>query len=239
LGRDIVFRDYKSTPLKHRLIIKYATISENFKYNFPFIREIKLQTNTTKYDISQRSFVRLAKNKILLIDGWRFVDYAALKKHEEIIRKIFTPNSVFLENIIKLKNDQFKKFDKVVGVHIRLGDYANFLQGRWLYSIDEYLVFMDQVRYFPCFKNMHLGFYVCSNEGLDLNYFKNFDVVKSTGNFVEDLHGLSLCDLIIGPPSTYSGWAAFYGKVPLLFLQEREMKLRETHIENMWETLSY
>lgn len=239
LGKDIVFRDYKSTPLKHRLVIKYANISEKLKYNLPFIREIKLKTNTTKYDISQSPFIKLAKNKILLIDGWRFVDYSALKKHAEVIRKIFTPNEVFLKNVAKLKNEEFKKFDKIIGVHMRWGDYASFLQGRWLYSIDDYQSFMNQVRNLPRFKNMHLGFYICSNEGVDLNYFRNFDIVKSTGNFIEDLYGLSLCDLIIGPPSTYSGWAAFYGKVPLLFLQQREMKLSETHIENMWETLSY
>jgi hypothetical protein len=239
MGRDIIFRDYKSTPLKYRLIIKYATVSEKLKYNLPFIREIKLKTNTIKYDISRSPFINMAKNKILLIDGWRFVDYEALKKHAGIIRKIFTPNKVFLENVAKLKNDEFRKFDKMIGVHIRGGDYANFLQGRWFYSIEEYVAFMDQVRNLPRFKNMHLGFYICSNEAVDLNHFRNFNIVKSSGSFIEDLHGLSLCDLIIGPPSTYSGWAAFYGKAPLLFLQHKEMKLSETQIENMWETLSY
>ncbi len=238
-GREIQFRDYKSTSLKYRLITKYATISENFKYNLPFIREIKLPTNTTKYDISQRSFIKLAKNKILLIDGWRFVDYSALRKHADAIRKIFIPNKIFLENVTKLKDDQFKRFDKIIGVHIRRKDYASFLHGRWFYSIDDYVFFMNQVKNLPRFKNMHVGFYVCSDEVIDLNYFRNFNVINSTGHFIEDLYGLSLCDLIIGPPSTYSGWAAFYGKVPLLFLQEKKMKLDETHIENMWETLSY
>src|SRR5688500_4629856 len=46
LGKEIIFIDYESTPLKHRLVIKYAAISQKLKYNLPFIREIKLKTNT-------------------------------------------------------------------------------------------------------------------------------------------------------------------------------------------------
>lgn len=239
LGKDIRIKDVNTPLLTDRAVIRYAAVSNRLKYNLPFIREIKLISNTSKYDISQASFIKLAKNKILLVDGWRFVDYLALKKHAETIRTLFTPNGVFLENTFTLRKDQFKKFDKIIGVHIRLGDYARFLQGRWFYSLETYKEFMNQVSHFPQFKNMRLGFYICSNEKVNLEYFKDFNIVKSSNHFIEDLHGLSSCDLIIGPPSTYSAWAAFYGKVPLLFLQQKEMKLHEKYIENFCETLSY
>jgi hypothetical protein len=34
------------------------------------------------------------------------------------------------------------------------------------------------------------------------------------GHFIEDLYALASCDYIIGPPSTFSQWASFYGNVP-------------------------
>ena len=37
----------------------------------------------------------------------------------------------------------------------------------------------------------------------------------SSGVAVEDLYALAGCDLLIGPPSTFTQWASFYGKVPL------------------------
>ena len=35
---------------------------------------------------------------------------------------------------------------------------------------------------------------------------------------ITDLYGLSSCDYIMGPPSSYSQWASFVGNVPIQFL---------------------
>jgi hypothetical protein len=37
----------------------------------------------------------------------------------------------------------------------------------------------------------------------------------SRGSAVEDLYSLARCDYLLGPPSTFSLWASFYGNVPL------------------------
>jgi hypothetical protein len=34
------------------------------------------------------------------------------------------------------------------------------------------------------------------------------------------MYALASCDYIVGPPSTFSLWASFYGQVPLCFLQK-------------------
>jgi len=38
---------------------------------------------------------------------------------------------------------------------------------------------------------------------------------------VEDLYALAECDYIIGPPSTYTLWASFYGDTPLWFMEHK------------------
>ena len=39
---------------------------------------------------------------------------------------------------------------------------------------------------------------------------------------IEDLYALSLCDYILGPPSTFSMWASFYGKKPLRIVSYKD-----------------
>ena len=37
---------------------------------------------------------------------------------------------------------------------------------------------------------------------------------------VENLYSLSKCDFLVGPPSSYIGWSAFYGNKPLLTIED-------------------
>jgi hypothetical protein len=36
------------------------------------------------------------------------------------------------------------------------------------------------------------------------------------------MYVLAACDLILGPPSTFSIWASYYGQVPLMQLDSRD-----------------
>ena len=58
-------------------------------------------------------------------------------------------------------------------------------------------------------------FLLTSDEPIDQADYSGFQTVVGTGGPIGDLYGLSKCDYIIGPPSTFSTWAAFYGQVPL------------------------
>ena len=43
---------------------------------------------------------------------------------------------------------------------------------------------------------------------------------------VSAMHAMSLCDYILGPPSTFSGWASFMGRVPRLEIKSRDHVVR-------------
>jgi len=224
--------DFETTSKKDRLLIKYANLSlqnkEKKKEHFPFVTEIKFFNQTPGgegYDISVHEFTKVASKRIVLVDGWQYTDRAALHKHADIIRKIFTPNKKYLNNIQHLKEKSFSKYEKVIGVHLRKGDYSSFNEGKWFYSNADYIHFMKQISLLPSFKNKKVGFLLCSDEKIDPADFEDFSIIDSTNFFVEDLYALSDCDLIIGPPSTFSSWAAFYGNKPLLHIFEKEMKI--------------
>jgi hypothetical protein len=179
------------------------------------------------YDISQKSFTTLAKNKIILVDGWKFVDSAAVQKHAETIRKIFKPNYKYLNNVERFKKTCYSNYDIVIGVHIRRTDYATFNDGKWFYTNIEYSSFMRQIILLPSFRNKKVGFLLCSDEVIDPKDFEDLPTINSDQNFIEDLYSLAFCDLIIGPPSTFSSWASFYGKKQLLHITDKKMPLSE------------
>jgi len=223
--------DFKSSTLKERLLIKYANASKifepNSKFQFPFIKQINIELLENEFDISTSSFLSLSNKKIILVDGWKFVDNKALNRQSDVIRQLFKPNRNYLNNIEQLEESEFTKYDQIIGVHVRKGDYSTFNEGKWLYSNADYVKFINKLLNLESFKHKKVGFLLCSDEKINEDDFIGINVIKSTGHFIEDLYALSCCDFIMGPKSTFSGWASFYGKKPLLHIIDKEMKFDE------------
>jgi hypothetical protein len=51
-------------------------------------------------------------------------------------------------------------------------------------------------------------------------------VVRGPETAVGDVHALSLCDYIIGVPSTFNTWAAFAGDKPVYHIREPAARVR-------------
>jgi len=103
----------------------------------------------------------------------------------------------------------------VVGVHVRRGDYKEFKGGSLYYDDAQYLKWM---REFSASVDAAVRFVIVSNETVDPSFFtdRGCDVVVSSGLAQEDVITLSICDYIMGPVSTFSWWAAYYGDKPRL-----------------------
>jgi len=108
----------------------------------------------------------------------------------------------------------------LVGVHIRHGDYRRFRQGKYFYTPETYVKFMNNVQ--TLFPDKQVVFLICSNEPQDPKKLAGLKYVFGPGHRVEDLYALACCDYLIGPPSTYTMWASFYGQVPLYMIEEAE-----------------
>jgi hypothetical protein len=106
----------------------------------------------------------------------------------------------------------------LIGVHVRRGDYEQFVGGRYFYSLEQYAAVMDRVR--ALFPDQAVAFWVCSNESLSPDSFPGLAVFAGLGGIMEDLYALARCDYVIGPPSTFSAWASFYGQVPLYSIRD-------------------
>ncbi|MGB7326122.1 MAG: alpha-1,2-fucosyltransferase [Rubripirellula sp.] len=109
----------------------------------------------------------------------------------------------------------FAEFE-LVGVHIRQGDYRQWLDGRFYFSPSQYANAMRQVQQDRSHKAVK--FLICSDETLAPDIFEDLDVYFSGGTPAEDLFCLSRCDLIISTFSSFAYFASFYGDRPILDL---------------------
>ena len=178
-----------------------------------FIKFLTIR-GTENYDLNSKEFIKLAKNnKYLFVQGWAFRDNVNLNKHADIIRDYFKPNEKIQMNITELIDNARQNCDVLIGVHVRHGDYKNWNDGKYFYELDEYAKIMERIEIL--FQNKKVVFLVCSNVTQDVKTLSKFRFIFCNNHFVQDLYSLAKCDYIIGPPSTYTNWASFYGNVPL------------------------
>ncbi|MBR2359143.1 MAG: hypothetical protein IKJ42_07915 [Bacteroidaceae bacterium] len=157
---------------------------------------------------------------ILFNPKWKEIRYdkGYIIKHAEYLRYLFTPDEEIWQAIKKLVPSPIEN-TVTVGVHIRGGDYRTYLKGRYFYEPEVYRKYMVQINELLEPTNKQVRFLICTNETFDPVIFKGLNILYQQGNdILVDLYGLSCCDYLMGPPSTFSQWASFYGKVPLKLL---------------------
>jgi hypothetical protein len=172
-------------------------------------------------DLGSEEFLQVARRrKWVFMKGWCFRDYSAVKRHADAIRDYFQPIAEHLENVAKVVAAARADANVLVGVHIRHGDYAKHLNGKYFYTVSQYVHGMRAMA--RLLEPRKVRFLVCSNVPQDESSFGDLKVTMGPGHLVEDMYAFARCDYLIGPPSTYTIWASFYGKVPLHAMEEPE-----------------
>lgn len=154
----------------------------------------------------------LKEGSLAFCDGLYFLDSPNFVKHADLIRDFFSPVEPVQERVTAHMKTVRNGAEVMVGVHIRQGDYKQFQNGLFYYTTEEYARFMGRIA--ALFPMRVVRFLLCSNEKQEMGVFRGLDVAAGPGHFIEDLYALARCDYIIGPPSTFSQWASFYGQVP-------------------------
>src|SRR5207247_2609780 len=90
--------------------------------------------------------------------------------------------------------------------------------GKYFFAIEQYTAWMRELA--AQFASAGVSFLVCSDETRNPAEFPGLTVGCGTDSPVGDLYALARCDYILGPPSTFSQWASFYGNKPLLQVKE-------------------
>jgi Glycosyl transferase family 11 len=160
------------------------------------------------------------KSNILFCKGWHFRSYDTTLKYRSLYQKLFNP-SINKKALDKLWLNNENDGSKIIGVHIRRGDYLSFLDGIYFY---EDLVYIDKMKQLAALLNYKCRFIIFSNDHhLNISKFNcEFEkILVSNNSAVEDHYLMSKCDYIIGPPSTFSMWASYIGETLLYHINTK------------------
>jgi len=215
-------KSYNSYRLARRLI-RFSTKYQIVKLS----KKIKIHSGT--FDSYDKLINELKdKNRIHFVKAWRQpYDQNLIDEQKDEILEIFRPNS----NTVRYVDEFFIKntlSDQIiVGVHIRKKDYKSFLNGRYYFDDSVYFNAMNQLKEQLNKTGVNnIKFLLCSDSYIDLNSFKSLNTISlQESSAINDLYALSKCDYILGPPSTFSMWASFYGDVPLRFIHNQRDKV--------------
>lgn len=165
------------------------------------------------------AFQQLVRDhRVVVGQGWQFRADALVHAHADRIRRHLTPiRSVRAEGEATVARAR-ENGAVAIGLHVRRGDYREFLEGRYHYDDATYALLMERCR--RLFPGRRITFVVCSNEHTDFSGPPGTRTIRGPGGELSDLHALSRCDLIVGPPSTYSMWASYVGNVPCWVVED-------------------
>lgn len=160
------------------------------------------------------------------------------EQYFEELSYLFTPSKSILKRCQSIIDEIRTKHEIIIGLHIRYGDYRNYLDGKYFYEVTQYRAKIEElISEFE--QNKTFAIFIASNENIDIEIFNGLNVFTlKNSDATSDLYMLSQCDLIIGPPSTYSGWASFYGQKPIYFIENINRKISINDFQNIlriWE----
>ncbi len=198
--------------LLYRACLGGANLLHAFKQRGHDVGLIRLRRDQS-LDLDSPEFLCfLRKHRRVFVQDWFFRSENNCEKHGKVVRSFFTPCEKHLRRAREVVAPARDKGSFLVGIHIRQTDYPIFKGGRFLYSHRQYRQVMERVE--AVFADRNVSFLLCSDAPVPKDAFAGLDTIYGNGHEVEDLFALAACDRLVGPPSTYSKWASYYGEVP-------------------------
>jgi hypothetical protein len=171
------------------------------------------------------AFIQWARKKhVIILNGYLFLADKSMQLHADKLKSYFlqlegnTPKA--LQPVQQLRADN----DIVIGVVIRHGGYDQWLNGKYYFTTESYIHWIREAVH--AFKDQRIGFFLCSDREQDLSHLKGMSYRFRAGHDLENRAALATCDMLMSPPSSYSGWAACASKIPILILSSKAQTIR-------------
>jgi hypothetical protein len=165
--------------------------------------------------------LQIKQNKINIIKCWDISSRNSINIHQQKLRDYLRPNKRFVVTAEKIIDELRSRYDCVVGVHARRGDYSTYLDGIHYHSWESYLDWANQTKQIiEKSGKKKVAIVICSDEVAPSPVSKHGDVYFNSSNeIMVDIHLLSLCNYNFGPPSSFGTWVSWFGKVPRLVVR--------------------
>lgn len=165
---------------------------------------------------AQRSYVK----------GWSFrVPELTEKYRETLSHRYRVKDALYLDNELYQRLLSWDRSTiSAVGVHIRRGDYKTWQDGRYCFSDEVYQGLMDTLAEETRVKTgKSTKFIIFSNE--ETSFVSGDNLLVSRNPWYVDHVLLGHCDLIFGPPSTFTAWASYTGGSRFCHIESAEQPI--------------
>ena len=176
-----------------------------------------------------------SRNRCFRLPGFTIVhgftelrDFEAMRKHGGEIRELFS-RAEHVELGDGNRCALTVKEEVVVGIHIRRTDYVEWQGGKYCYPNSVYERVIGEMR--RLVDGVRFAVFTDEPESLSPK-LSQFNLQPTTPELDQWL--MSKCAYLIGPPSTFTTWASFMGKVPLLHLMAGDQKVRLCDFKMIW-----
>jgi hypothetical protein len=238
LAPDVTFESFPNLNSYHGVKFPlYSKLGVRLFGHKQYVKGLNFVVSNKISTLCLKWMSKVIPNMTYIKGGVGDVKHSSRVSNAEFIRKIFTPCSKITVLVSECFQKERTAKNVIIGVHIRRGDYQNYQGGQYFFSLEYYHGVMRKLQ-----ANIvadEVRFLVCSNENLSHYEFSECMWFKTEGgSALHDLYALSLCDYIIGPPSTFSGWASFYGNKPICFLSgdDDSLQLKDfNNILSIWD----
>ncbi len=182
-----------------------------------------------------KSFSLINNKEVTFLSGWNVCDWKLVEKHQQKIRDFLRIRQDYMNISNTFISKKREEYDFLIGVMIRQGDYESWENGRYYFQANQYSKWLDQLsKIFS--RHGKIGFIIASDtvqKSCDFNsqsiHFTT-GIAGGSGHYLESLIQLSLCDIIVSPPSTFSMWAAFIGNISMMPLLNADQILKEEQL---------
>ena len=195
---------------------RFAPEGVFYTFNFIFRKARNLTENpffctltfTDSNDGNPWHIINRSKSKLILFSGFIFHEYM-LDCNSAIseLNSFFRPASKYIDTINSPIKNLRSRNELVCGVLVRQTDYRSWNDGKYFYTSKQYAELLSSLN--NSFNNKTVGFFIATDEIQDEKIYGDLDCFVRVGFPLENLYSLSLCDFLVGPPSSYIGWSAF------------------------------
>jgi hypothetical protein len=172
---------------------------------------------------------RISAGKSLWIRGWFYRDRTRTVKYKPCIKEFFSPVPAVQRRVDACIRENRHGNAALVGIHLRRGDYSVWSGGKYLYDDNTFREFMLKMS--AALHDRNVRFLLVSNEPVDRKNYAGLDIAFGPGDPAGDLYSLAACDYLMGPPSTFTMWASFFGDVPLYSIRDPSAPIQLDHFE--------
>ena len=163
-----------------------------------------------------------ATSMVTLVGGWDFRVHDLTRKHQDHFARMYSiDESLVGHNSLAKQIAEWKSDGQtVVGVHIRRGDYREFMDGRFYYLDFVYEAKIREIAMLCAARGSQARFVLFSNEPSSVCISEGLDCAVSRNDWHIDHWLMSQCDFLVGPPSTFTMWASYIGKTPYFHISD-------------------